>query len=85
MFHFCVIISTDVFKYRHTIPLTIPRVANKQKFSALLGVFKDVKIAVAGSTRSVHPSDAYDFTKVKKVDSKDEGKDFELFKCKSSL
>ena len=67
-------ISIDVFKHRHTFPLTVPRVAIKKKSSALLGVFKDVKIAVAGSTRSVHPSDAYDFTKVKKVDSNDEGK-----------
>ena len=67
-------ISIDVFKHRHNFPLTVPRVAIKQKSSALLGVFKDVKIAVAGSTRAVHPSDAFDFTKVKRVDSKYEGK-----------
>ena len=43
----------------------------------LLGVFKDVKIAVAGSTRSVHPSDALDLNKFRKSDSIDEGKWFQ--------
>ena len=42
----------------------------------LLGVFKDVKIAVAGSTRSVHPSEALDLNKFRKSESIDEGKCF---------
>ena len=50
----------------------------------LLGVFKDVKIAVAGSTRSVHPSDALDLNKFRKSDSIDEGKDFKVLKGKCS-
>ena len=55
--------------------LDITHVVNEKSF-VLLGVFKDVKIAVAGSTRSVHPSDADTLNNVRRNDSKYEGKNF---------
>ena len=55
--------------------LDITHVVNEKSF-VLLGVFKDVKIAVAGSTRSVQPSDADTLNNVRRNDSKYEGKIF---------
>ena len=55
--------------------LDITHVVNEKSFVPL-GVFKDVKIAVAGSTRSVHPSDADTLNNVRRNDSKYEGKNF---------
>ena len=64
-----------ILQYKSTKFLDILHVVNEKSF-VLLGVFKDVKIAVAGSTRSVHPSEALDLNKFRKSESIDEGKRF---------
>ena len=62
-------------QYKSTKFLGILHVVNEKSF-VLLGVFKDVKIAVAGSTRSVHPSDVDTLNNSRRNDSKYGGKSF---------